>query len=167
MGFGTLIEKFMEELNIHPTIGTVVYEKTANKGAANGYAGLGADQKLSPVNYQFSGLDPTQVTIAASAVGTGTQLSRSAHKHGANALTAPANVTRAAAGIGVNDDFSRSDHKHDITTVAPGASAPGDIAAEGTASSLARSDHRHGRETAVVAKESHIALISLATEVTF
>lgn len=170
MGFGILIEKFLAEMDIHPTIGTAVYEKTSNKGAVNGYAGLGTDQKLNPVNYQFSSLDPQQVTIAAGAVGTSTQLSRSDHKHGANALTAPANVTKAAAGAGVNDDFSRSDHKHDITTAVPGASAPGDVAAEGTASSLARGDHRHGREAAGgagVAKESHIELIAVATEVTF
>lgn len=147
------------------------YQLRTEKDTANGYAGLTAGTQIATAQLPFTATPPVNVTKAAAAVGTATEIARQDHKHdvttaapaatgvattsgegSATSLarsdhshqsnTAPANVTKAAAAIGTSGEPARADHKHDITTATPGTTTFG-AAVEGSATSLSRSDHAH------------------------
>jgi hypothetical protein len=120
-----------------------------------GYAYISTDPLTTPTEDAAGGLvgvttvSPVNVTKAAAAIGTSTQVALADHKHDITTATAGAIAIGDAAAEGNATSLARSNHTHSLA--AP--SAPVDVtkaaASTGSSPNVARQDHKHDVSTAV------------------
>lgn len=89
------------------------YQLVTGKNAANGYAGLTAGTMIATAQLPFTATPPVNVTKAAAAVGTSTEIARQDHKH--DVTTAAAVAVGTANAEGSATSLARSDHTHQVT----------------------------------------------------
>lgn len=121
---------------------------------ALGYAYVSTNPVTTPTEDAAGGLvgvttvTPVNVTKAAAAIGTSTQVAKADHKHDVTTAAAGSILVGDAAAEGVAASMARSDHKHALA--AP--SAPVDVtkaaASTGVSTAVARADHKHDISTA-------------------
>lgn len=89
------------------------YQLVTGKNAASGYAGLNGSSQVATAQLPFTATPPVNVTKAAAAVGTSTEIARQDHKH--DVTTAAAVAVGTANAEGSATSLARSDHTHQVT----------------------------------------------------